>query len=171
MSSCPPSLSTPQALQNFADWVASLRGDEDSEAQTYVNRLLQAWGWADSVEAGTTFERKIPKGSLAGGMGKADALVEGTRATVLIEMKSRGKPLERDFPQLQRYWMYLAPKPAYCILCNFDEIWVYDINKLVDEPLVKLRVADLASQPAILPCLPQQDRAAGLLRSQPDRGD
>ncbi|WP_259720204.1 hypothetical protein [Synechococcus sp. CS-1328] len=96
---------TPQALQTFADWVASIRGDEDSEAQTYVNRLLQAWGWADAVEAGTTFERKIPKGSLAGGMGNADALIEGTRATVLIEMKSRGKALGPNFPQLQRYWI------------------------------------------------------------------
>ena len=127
-----------------------IRGDEASEAQTYVTRLLQAWGWEDSVEAGTTFERKIPKGSLAGGMGKADALVEGTRSTVLIEMKSRGKALAPHFPQLQRYWIYLTPKPVYSVLCNFDELWVYDFNQLVDEPLVKLRVADLASQSSSL---------------------
>ena len=55
--------------------MATIRGDEASEAQTYVNRLLQAWGWADAVEAGTTFERRIPKGSQAGGTGKADAYV------------------------------------------------------------------------------------------------
>lgn len=151
-------MSTAQALQSFADWVASIQGDEASEAQTYVNRLLQAWGWADAVEAGTTFERRIPKGSLNGGMGKADALIEGTRSTVLVEMKSRGKPLERDFPQLQRYWMYLAPKPAYALLCNFDEIWVYDINKLVDEPLVRLQVADLASQASSLAFLSKTDQ-------------
>jgi len=151
-------LSTPQALQNFAHWVASIRGDEDSEAQTYVNRLLQAWGWADSVEAGTTFERKIPKGSLAGGMGKADALIEGTRATVLIEMKSRGKALEPHFPQLQRYWIYLAPKPDYSVLSNFDELWVYDFNQLVDEPLVKLRVEDLASQSSSLAFLSKTEQ-------------
>lgn len=139
-----------QALHTFAQWAGSIRGDEASEAQTFLIRLLQAWGWADQVEAGTTFERKIPKGSRDGGMGKADALIEGTRASVLVEMKSRGKALAPHFPQLQRYWMYLAPKPAYCILCNFDEIWVYDINELVDEPLVKLRVADLASQSSSL---------------------
>jgi hypothetical protein len=151
-------LSTPQALQNFADWVATIRGDEDSEAQTYVNRLLQAWGWADSVEAGTTFERKIPKGSLAGGMGKADALIEGTRATVLIEMKGRGKALAPHFPQLQRYWIYLTPKPVYSVLCNFDELWVYDFNQLVDEPLVRLQVADLASQSASLAFLSKSEQ-------------
>ncbi len=154
----PPPLSTPQALQTFADWVATIRGEEASEAQTYVNRLLQAWGWADSVEAGTTFERKIPKGSLAGGMGKADALIEGTRATVLIEMKGRGNALAPHFPQLQRYWIYLAPKPVYSVLCNFDELWVYDFNQLVDEPLVKLRVADLASQSSSLAFLSKTEQ-------------
>ncbi|MCT0212841.1 N-6 DNA methylase [Synechococcus sp. CS-1327] len=154
----PIPLNTPQALQSFADWVASIRGDEASEAQTYVNRLLQAWGWADAVEAGTFFEKPIPKGSLGGGMGKADALIEGTRSTVLIEMKSRGKALGPHFPQLQRYWMYLAPKPAYCLLCNFDELWVYDINELVDEPLVKLRVADLASQSSSLAFLSKSEQ-------------
>jgi hypothetical protein len=35
----PTPLSTPQALQDFANWVATIRGDEASEAQTYVNRL------------------------------------------------------------------------------------------------------------------------------------
>lgn len=151
-------LSTAQALQSFADWVASIRGDEASEAQTYVNRLLQAWGWADALEAGTTFERRIPKGSLNGGMGKADALIEGTRATVLVEMKSRGKPLERDFPQLQRYWIYLTPKPTYALLCNFDQIWVYDFNQVVDEPLVRLEVAELASQSSSLAFRSKQEQ-------------
>ncbi|WP_158218506.1 hypothetical protein [Synechococcus sp. 1G10] len=47
-------MNTPQALQSFADWVASIRGDEASEAQAYVNRLLQAWGWAAAVEAAAT---------------------------------------------------------------------------------------------------------------------
>jgi hypothetical protein len=93
------------------------------------------------VEAATTFERRIPKGSLNGGMGSADALIQGTRASVLIEMKSRGKALEPHFPQLQRYWIYLTPKPAYALLCNFDQVWVYDFNQLVDEPLVRLEVA------------------------------
>lgn len=151
-------MSTPQALQAFADWVKTIRGDEASEAQTYVNRLLQAWGWEDAVEAKTTFEHRIPKGSQAGGMGKADALIEGTRASVLVEMKGRGKPLGPHFQQLQKYWMYLAPKPKYCVLCNFDEIWVYDINVLVDEPLVRLQVADLASQSSSLAFLSKSEQ-------------
>jgi hypothetical protein len=54
-------LITPQALQDFANWVATIRGDEASEAQADVNRLLQAWSWADAVGAGTTFEQRIPR--------------------------------------------------------------------------------------------------------------
>lgn len=151
-------MSTAQALEKFAAWVQSIRGDEASEAQTYINRLLQAWGWAGAVEAGTFFEKPIPKGSVNSGMGKADALIEGTRSTVLIEMKRRGKPLAPNFPQLQKYWMYLAPKPAYCILCNFDQIWVYDLTEQVDEPLVRLQVADLASQSASLAFLSKTEQ-------------
>ncbi|MEB3361449.1 MAG: DNA methyltransferase, partial [Synechococcaceae cyanobacterium] len=151
-----------QALYAFSQWVASIRGDEDSEAQSYVNRLLQAWGWADSIEARTTFERKIPNGSLAGGMGKADALVEGTQTTVLIEMKSRGKALQPHLPQLQRYWMHLAPKPAYCILCNFDEIWIYDfISERGDmfEPIQKLHVSELPRRHISLAFLSKKGQA------------
>jgi hypothetical protein len=136
-------LSTPQALQNFADWVATIRGEEASEAQTYVNRLLQAWGWADSVEAGVIFERKIPGGSIGGGLGKADALIEGL---VLIEMKTRGQLLQPAFAQLDRYNQRLIPKPSYCILCNFDEIWIYDfLSERGDalEPVDKLHVSEL----------------------------
>jgi hypothetical protein len=136
-------LSTPQALQTFADWVATIRGEEASEAQTYVNRLLQAWGWAVSVEAGVIFERKIAGGSLGGSLGKADALIEGL---VLIEMESRGQPLQPALAQLDRYNQRLAPKPAYCILCNFDEIWIYDFlseEANFNEPREKIRVIDL----------------------------
>ena len=31
---------------------------------------------------------------------------------------------------------------------QFDQIWVYDFNQVVDEPLVQLEVAELASQAA-----------------------
>ncbi|WP_259720205.1 DNA methyltransferase [Synechococcus sp. CS-1328] len=44
------------------------------------------------------------------------------------------------------------------MLCNFDELWVYDFNQLVDEPLVKLRVADLASQSSSLAFLSKSEQ-------------
>ena len=129
-----------QALHAFAQWVASCSGNEKQEGQTFVQKLLSAWGWADATEAGVSFEHKIPKGGAGGGMGFADALIPGK---VLIEMKGRGDALTQHFPQLQRYWFNLAPKPTYAILCNFDEFWVYDFNLQVDEPVEQLQTAQL----------------------------
>jgi SAM-dependent methyltransferase len=129
-----------QALHAFAQWVAGCSGNEKQEAQTFVQKLLTAWGWADATEAGVSFEHKIPKGGAGGGMGYADALIPGK---VLIEMKQRGEALGQHFPQLQRYWFNLAPKPTYAILCNFDAFWVYDFNLQVDEPVEQLQTAQL----------------------------
>lgn len=132
-----------QALHAFAQWVAGCSGNEKQEGQTFVQKLLTAWGWDDATEAEVRFEHKIPKGGPAGGVGFADALIPGK---VLIEMKQRGEPLARHFPQLQRYWFNLAPKPTYAILCNFDEFWVYDFNQQVDEPIEQLQTAQLAER-------------------------
>jgi hypothetical protein len=129
-----------QALHAFAQWVAGCSGNEKQEGQTFVQKLLTAWGWADATEAGVSFEHKIPKGGAGGGMGYADALIPGK---VLIEMKQRGEALGQHFPQLQRYWFNLAPKPTYAILCNFDAFWVYDFNLQVDEPVEQLHTAHL----------------------------
>jgi|694.fasta_scaffold00869_23 type I restriction-modification system DNA methylase subunit len=132
-----------QALYAFSQWVACCGGNEKQEAQTFVQKLLTAWGWQDATEAGVQFEHKIPKGGAGGGMGYADALIPGK---VLIEMKQRGEVLGQHFPQLQRYWFNLAPKPTYAILCNFDEFWVYDFNIQVDEPVEQLQTAQLAER-------------------------
>lgn len=129
-----------QALHAFAQWVAGCSGNEKQEGQTFVQKLLSAWGWQDATEAGVSFEHKIPKGGAGGGMGFADALIPGK---VLIEMKGRGDALAQHFPQLQRYWFNLAPKPTYAILCNFDAFWVYDFNLQVDEPVEQLQTAQL----------------------------
>jgi len=111
--------------------------------QTFVQKLLSAWGWADAAEAGVSFEHKIAKGGAGGGVGFADALIPGK---VLIEMKPRGERLAAHFPQLYRYWFYLTPKPTYAILCNFDEFWVYDFNIQSDEPIELLQTAQLAER-------------------------
>ena len=132
-----------QSLHAFAQWVECCSGDEKQEAQTFVQKLMTAWGWEDASEAGVSFEHRVAKGGAGGGMGFADALIPGK---VLIEMKQRGEPLHKHFPQLQRYWFNLAPKPTYAVLCNFDEFWVYDFNQQVDEPVEHLLTAQLAER-------------------------
>jgi len=148
-----PAMADQQALHAFAQWVAGCSGNEKQEGQTFVQKLLSAWGWADATEAGVSFEHKIPKGGAGGGVGFADALIPGK---VLIEMKPRGEGLGQHFPQLQRYWFNLAPKPTYAILCNFDLFWIYDFNQQVDEPVEQLHTADLMERWPALAFLSKQ---------------
>lgn len=142
-----------QALHAFSKWVSRCSGDEKQEAQTFIQKLLVAWGWDDATEAAVRFERRIPKGGAGGGMGFADALIEGK---VLIEMKSRGEYLGDHSSQLQRYWFNLTPKPKYSILCNFDEFWIYDYDQLVDEPVDALKTEKLADRSSALAFLSKE---------------
>ena len=57
------------ALHAFAQWVASCSGNEKQEGQTFGQKLLTAWGWADATEAGVSFEHKIHKGGWAAAWG------------------------------------------------------------------------------------------------------
>ena len=63
-------------------------------------------------------------------------------------MKSRGENLNEHYPQLQRYWFNLTPKTKYAVLCNFDNIWIYDFNKQVDEPVDKIHITELSKRKA-----------------------
>jgi hypothetical protein len=51
-----------QELHAFAQWVAGCSGNEKQEGQTFVQKLLSAWGWEDATEAGVSFEHRIPNG-------------------------------------------------------------------------------------------------------------
>jgi hypothetical protein len=56
-----------QALHAFAQWVAGCSGNEKQEVQTFVQKLLTAWGWADATEArGVSFEHNDLSGKANG---------------------------------------------------------------------------------------------------------
>ncbi len=153
----------------FLDFVKTLQGDEKSEAQTFLDRLFRALGHPGAKEAGATFEYRVAKKpgtsqltlftdaelgtapKAKGGVKFADLLWPGR---VLIEMKSRGEKLEKHYDQLFYYWSHIVPKrPPYAILCNFDEIWIYDFNEQLFDPVDRLRITDL----------PQRHTALGFL--------
>ena len=55
------------ALHAFAQWVAGCSGNEKQEVQTFVQKLLTAWGWADATEAGgVSFEHNDLSGKANG---------------------------------------------------------------------------------------------------------
>lgn len=49
------------ALTEFVRFAQTLRGDEKSEAQTFLDHFFRALGHAGVIEAGATFEFRVAK--------------------------------------------------------------------------------------------------------------
>jgi SAM-dependent methyltransferase len=136
-----------RAFQEFADFAAKLKGDEKSEAQTFLFHLFEAFGHdANTLPEASTFEYRV---RFPGQKTKFADLVWPGR--VLIEMKSRGEKLSKHYQQTFDYWLNLVPhRPPYVVLCDFDEFWIYDFNTQLQEPLDRVPVKDLVARHAAL---------------------
>jgi hypothetical protein len=128
-------------LQKFVDWVGDhIKGDEKGEAQVYLDRMFQAFGWPGLKEAGATCEERVKKGD--GRTSFADLV---WKPVIVIEMKRRGEDLSKHYSQAFNYWTRLVPsRPRYAMLCNFDEFWIYDFETQLDTPVDKVALSDLA---------------------------
>src|ERR1035441_4018774 len=127
-------------LSEFVAWCAKhITGDEKGEAQLFLDRLFQAFGHAGLKEAGATLEFRVAKD--AGGTAFADLV---WKPVVLMEMKKRGTDLQKHYRQAFDYWTRLVPnRPRYVVLCNFDELRVYDFDTDLDTPQDTLALTDL----------------------------
>ncbi|WP_128003411.1 type IIL restriction-modification enzyme MmeI [Piscinibacter defluvii] len=130
-------------LQAFTQWVAQhISGDEKGEAQVYLDRLFQAFGWNGLREAGATCELRVK--NTTGGTSFADLV---WKPVVVIEMKKRGADLGKHYSQAFTYWTRLVPnRPRYAVLCNFDEFWLYDFETQLDTPVDVVKLADLPTR-------------------------
>ncbi|MFF7292031.1 DNA methyltransferase [Microbacterium sp. NPDC008134] len=130
-------------LTEFAAWREEhLTGDEKGQSQVFLDRLFQALGWPGVFEAGATLEYRVTK--TTGGTSFADLL---WKPRVLIEMKRSGTKLARHLSQAFDYWVRAVPdRPRYVILCNFDELWIYDFDHQLDAPIEMLRLTDLSTR-------------------------
>ncbi len=117
-----------------------LTGDEKGEAAIFLENLFRALGHDGVRQAGAVLEKRIKRRDNAG---TAYADLEW-RPRVLLEMKKAGRDLSRDYRQAFEYWIDLVPdRPKFVILCNFDEFWVYDLNRQLDVPVDRVALADL----------------------------
>lgn len=131
---------TAENIQAFIDYAKLLDGDEKGEAQVFCDRLFQAFGHAGYKEAGATLEFRIKKQS-SKGTSFADLI---WKPRLLIEMKKRGEKLQLHYRQAFDYWLNAVPnRPRYVVLCNFDEFWIYDFDRQLDEPVDKIFIGDL----------------------------
>jgi hypothetical protein len=137
-----------ELLQDFVNFHSTLKGDEKSESQIFLDRFFQAFQHKGAIEAGAVYEQRVKKGSAKGKTGFADLVWKRPQSKgnggVLIEMKKRGEDLNKHYSQAFQYWTYLVPdRPRYVLLCNFDEFWIYDFNLQVDTPVDIVPIPEL----------------------------
>ncbi len=128
-------------IKEFVQFAATLKGDEKSESQIFLDRLFKAFGHAGVIEIGGQLEYRVRWNNTT----KFADLVWPKR--VLIEMKKRGEKLQKHYLQAREHWMNLTRDRArYVILCNFDEFWIYDFDYQMNEPVDRVPLTDLATR-------------------------
>jgi len=96
---------------------------EDAEAKSFLDDFFNVFGVKRRRVA--SFERNIKK--IDGKDGYIDMIWPGT---ILIEMKSRGKDLDRAHKQAKEYFPNLKDKelPQYILVCDFERFRLYDLE-------------------------------------------
>jgi type II restriction/modification system DNA methylase subunit YeeA len=133
-----------EGLANFVRFRHEhLQGAERREAQIFLDRLFQAFGHPGAIEAGAVFEETIARRE-QGRSGFLDCI---WRPRVLIEMKGATEDLARHYRQAFEYWIELVPdRPEYVVSSNFDEFWIYDFNRQLEEPVDRVALDDLVQR-------------------------
>lgn len=139
-------MSIEQSLRDFVTWWREhIRGDEKGEAQIFLDHLMRAFGHEGALEAGRYEERVRRRRNGKTTVSFADYLIP---KRVLIEMKKRGEDLKKHYTQLEEYWKSLDGqiRPRYALLCNFDEIWIYDFYEQYYDPVDRLTLEELITE-------------------------
>jgi len=151
------------ARQFYNKWVG--KGKEDEDDRSYwldvLDRILGVEHATDHID----FQKKV---IIDGNTKRIDAYIPETK--VLIEQKSLGIALDKKghqsggieltpYEQAKRYNDNLPydEKARWIVTSNFAEIWIYDMNMRVPEP-VKLTLAELQSKYSILDFLIYQEQ-------------
>ena len=97
--------------------------DENAEAKPFLVDFFNVFGVSDRRV--NKFEHKVPKRS--GGNGYIDMLWKGN---ILIEMKSRGKDLDKAYQQASEYFDGLQEYdlPRYILVCDFHRFRLEDVD-------------------------------------------
>ncbi len=143
-------MSIEQRLHGFVDWWReNIKGDEKGEAQIFLDHLMRAFGHAGALEVGRYEERIRRRRNGRSTVSFADYLIP---KRALIEMKKRGEDLKKHYVQLEEYWKSLDSRvrPRYAVLCNFDEIWIYDFHIQFYDPVDVVRIDEIFTRRATL---------------------
>ena len=122
-----------RALKFSKEWADT--SNEEADAKPFLVEFFNVFGITSKRVS--TFEHKVKK--LGDKDGYIDLLWKGT---ILIEMKSRGKSLDRAYEQAIEYTHGLKEHelPKYILISDFEHFRLYDLeeNKTVDFKLNEL---------------------------------
>ncbi len=112
-------------------------GYERGQSQNFWTQIFNAYGVSGQVQL-KAFEHRLKND-------KAQKYVDAfIPKLVMIEQKSRGLDLNKAYTQVSEYYDKLkTDKPRYIVLCNFDELWLYDIANPMDIKEHKCALTDL----------------------------
>ncbi len=140
-----------QAAKDFAEFWQG-KGYEKGQSQPFWLSLLRDVYGVEHPERYITFEDQVHLDHTS----FIDGYIASTR--VMIEQKGLGKNLNQPirqsdgsfltpFQQAKRYIVELPVDmhPRYVVTCNFEEFWVYDMNKPTGDP-EKILLKDLEKE-------------------------
>lgn len=113
-------------------------GYERGQSQNFWTQVFNAYGVAGQTQL-KAFEHRLKKDN---SQNYVDAFIP---KLVMIEQKSRGIDLNKAYNQVSKYYERLstADKPRYIVLCNFDELWIFDLANPLSIKEYKCALTDL----------------------------
>jgi hypothetical protein len=126
-----------RALHFSKEWAGT--SNEEADAKPFLVEFFNLFGI--SSKRVSTFEHKVKK--LDDSNGYIDLLWKGT---ILIEMKSRGKNLDKAYQQAIDYTHGLKQHelPKYILICDFETFRLYDLDSQGGE-FVEFKLNDLVN--------------------------
>ena len=117
------------------EWIDTVR--EDADAKPFLVEFFNVFGISSKKVA--SFEHKVKK--LNETDGYIDLLWKGT---ILIEMKSRGKNLDKAYQQAKDYLHGLKQHeiPKYILVSDFEDFKLYDLE---EEKIIEFKLKELVN--------------------------
>jgi len=124
-----------RALKFSKDWEDTF--NEEADAKPFLDAFFDVFGITRKKIG--TFEHRVKK--LDDGNGYIDLLWKGV---ILVEMKSKGKNLDKAFIQAKEYTNGLKQHelPKYILVCDFDIFRLYDTE---ENTTIEFNLADFVS--------------------------
>lgn len=137
-------------------------GYERGQSQNFWTQVFNAYGVAGQTQL-KAFEHRLKKDK---SQKYVDAFIP---KLVMIEQKSRGVDLNQAYNQVSKYYerISVADKPRYIVLCNFDELWIFDLANPLSIKEYKCALTDLPKNAEWLGFLVPSAEMAEIIEENP----